>query len=79
LRFLADLWVVVVPDFGKLDVEYSMRREEGRVLVEGKAETWRSRSLMSLSGEAHAIEIEHKGKRTQITMKPVDASDEDNA
>jgi urea transporter len=76
LRFLADLWVVVAPEFGKLDVEYSMRREEGRVLVEGKAETWQARSHLSLSGEAHTIEIEHKGKRTQITMKPIELADE---
>ncbi len=76
LRFLADLWVVVVPEFGKLEVEYSMRREEGRVLVEGKAESWKSRSRLSLSGEAHAIDIEHAGKRTQITLKPVEPSDE---
>jgi murein DD-endopeptidase MepM/ murein hydrolase activator NlpD/urea transporter len=76
LRFLADLWVVVVPEFGKLDVEYSMRREEGRVLVEGKAETWNARSRLSLAGEPHTIDIEHKGKRTQITMKPVELPDE---
>jgi hypothetical protein len=76
LRFLADLWVVVVPEFGKMDVEYSMRREEGRVLIEGKAETWQARSRLSLSGEAHTIEIEHNGIRTEITMKPVDATEE---
>jgi urea transporter len=76
LRSLADLWVVVVPEFGKLDVEYSMRREEGRVLVEGRTETWHARSRLSLSGEAHVIEIEHKGKRTQITMKPIELADE---
>jgi murein DD-endopeptidase MepM/ murein hydrolase activator NlpD len=55
LRFLADLWVVVVPEFGKLEVAYSMRREEGRVLIEGKAETWQARSRLSLSGDAHSI------------------------
>jgi murein DD-endopeptidase MepM/ murein hydrolase activator NlpD/urea transporter len=76
LRTLADLWVVVVPEFGKLDVEYVMRREEGRVRVEGRAETWRASSLLSLSGQAHTIEIEHAGARTVITMKPVEATGE---
>jgi hypothetical protein len=76
LRFAADLWVVVVPEFGKLDVEYTMRREEGRVLIEGKAETWQARSQLSLSGDMHSIEIEHEGKRTQITMKSVESTDE---
>jgi urea transporter len=76
LRSLADLWVVMVPELGKLEVEYSMRREEGRVLVEGKAETWHAQSRLSLSGEAHTIEIEHAGKRTQITMKTIDLSEE---
>jgi hypothetical protein len=76
LRTLADLWVVLVPEFGKLDVEYVMRREEGRVRVEGRAETWRSISLLSLSGQAHTIEIEHARVRTVVTMKPVEATGE---
>lgn len=76
LRTLADLWMVLVPDFGKLDVEYVMRREEGRVKVEGRAETWRAISLLSLSGHAHTIEIEHAGVRTVVTMKPVEATGE---
>jgi hypothetical protein len=76
LRTLADLWVVLVPEFGKLDVEYVMRREEGRMRVEGRAETWRAISLLSLSGQAHTIEIEHARVRTVVTMKPVEATGE---
>lgn len=70
-RNLADLAAVVLPEFGKLDAEYSMRREEGRVCVEGRADTWRAKSVLSLAGQAHTLEIEHAGVRRLITMAPV--------
>jgi murein DD-endopeptidase MepM/ murein hydrolase activator NlpD len=74
-RALADLAVVVLPEFGKLDVEYVMRREEGRIRLEGRAETWRAVSLVSLAGAGHTVEIEHAKKRTTITMKPVEGEE----
>jgi hypothetical protein len=76
LRALGDLWIVMVPEFGKLDVEYEMRRETGRVRVEGRAETWKATSLLSLAGEDHVLAIEHAGRRTEITMKRVDGETE---
>lgn len=70
-RSLADLAAVVLPEFGKLDAEYTMRREEGRVCVEGRADTWRAKSVLSLVGDAHTLEIEHEGVRRLITMRPL--------
>ncbi|MBN2577211.1 MAG: urea transporter [Deltaproteobacteria bacterium] len=68
-RSLADLWIVLAPEFGKLDVAYSMRREAGAVRVEGKAETWQSTAVLSLEGKTHTIQIEHGGIRTSLLMK----------
>ena len=72
-RTLADLWIVLVPEFGKLDVSYTMRREAGSVLVEGKAETWHSSAQLSLDGKAYTIQIDNRGVRTAIVMKKIDA------
>jgi murein DD-endopeptidase MepM/ murein hydrolase activator NlpD len=74
-RSLADLAAVVLPDFGKLDAEYTLRREEGRVCVEGRAESWRAKSVLSLAGQAHTVEVEHEGVLRVITMRPVNASE----
>jgi hypothetical protein len=73
-RTLADLWIVLAPELGKLDVTYRMRREAGAVRVEGEAETWRSTALLSLEGQAHTIEIEHGGRRTSLTVKKLEPS-----
>ena len=70
-RSLGDLAAVVLPEFGKLDADYVMRREEGRVCVEGRAETWHARSVLSLADAAHVLEIEHEGVRRVITMQPL--------
>jgi hypothetical protein len=72
-RTLADLWMVLAPEWGKLDVGYSMRREAGAVRVEGKAETWHSLALLSLEGKAHTIQIEHGGILTSLLMKKLES------
>jgi len=73
-RALADLWIVIAPELGKLDVTYRMRRETGAVRIEGKAETWQSTAVLSLEGKSHTIEIEHRGRRTSLTMKRLEPS-----
>jgi murein DD-endopeptidase MepM/ murein hydrolase activator NlpD/urea transporter len=73
-RTLADLWIVLAPEFGKLDVTYGMRREAGAIRVEGKAETWQSTAVLSLEGKAHTIQIEHGGVRTSLLMKKLEPS-----
>lgn len=72
LRALADLWIVVMPELGKLDVSYEMSRETGAVRVEGKAETWQATSVLSLTGKEHTLEIEHGGVHTRIVMQRVE-------
>jgi murein DD-endopeptidase MepM/ murein hydrolase activator NlpD/urea transporter len=74
-RTLADLWMVLVPELGKLDVVYRMRREAGVVRVEGKAEAWQSTALLSLAGQAHTIEIEHGGVHTRLVVKKLETSE----
>jgi hypothetical protein len=71
---LADLWMVLAPERGKLDVAYRMRREAGAVRIQGKAETWQSTALLSLEGKAHSFRIEHGGVHTSLLMKNVEAS-----
>jgi hypothetical protein len=73
LRALADLWIVAVPEFGKLDVVYEMTRETGAVRIVGRAERWQATSLLSLTGKEHTLEVEHGGRRTSIVVKKVDA------
>jgi urea transporter len=73
-RTLADLWIVMAPELGKLDVTYRMRREAGAVWVQGKAETWQSTAVLSLEGQAHTVEIDHGGRRTRLTMKRLEPS-----
>jgi murein DD-endopeptidase MepM/ murein hydrolase activator NlpD/membrane protein implicated in regulation of membrane protease activity len=75
-RALADLWIVLVPEFGKLDVTYTMTRETGQVLVEGRAEAWRARSQLSLTGGEHTIAVEHDGTTSTIVMKKAERADE---
>lgn len=73
LRTLADLWIVAVPEWSKLDVDYLMRREEGRIRIEGRAETWRATVWLSLAGKGHTLEIEHGGIHTELTMTQVES------
>jgi hypothetical protein len=73
LRTLADLWIVAVPEWSKLDVEYLMRREEGRIRIEGRAETWRATVWLSLADKGHTLEIEHGGIHTELTMTQVES------
>jgi murein DD-endopeptidase MepM/ murein hydrolase activator NlpD/urea transporter len=73
-RTLADLWMVLAPELGKLDVSYSMRREAGAVRIEGKAETWQSTALLSLDGKQHTLQIEHGGVHTRLLMKRLETS-----
>ena len=71
-RAMADLWIVLVPEFGKLDVSYTSTREPGKVLVEGRAEAWTAKSVLSLSGGEHTITIHHGSTTSTIVMKKVE-------
>jgi murein DD-endopeptidase MepM/ murein hydrolase activator NlpD len=70
-RTMADLWIVLVPEFGKLDVSYTSSRETGKVLVEGRAEAWTAKSAISLNGTEHTITIHHGSTTSTIVMKKV--------
>lgn len=72
LRSLADLWIVLVPEFGKLDASYTLVREAGHIRVEGKAEAWSATSLLSLSGSEHTICVEHGAERATIVVKRIE-------
>jgi hypothetical protein len=78
LRAIADLWIVVVPEWSKLDVEYMMRREEGQVRLEGRAETWHATAILSLSGKGHTLEIEHEGVHTELTMTRLESDEHED-
>ncbi len=75
-RALADLWIVLVPEFGKLDVSYTSSRETGKVLVDGRAEAWTASSVISLDGAEHTITIRHGSRTSTIVMKKVEIVDE---
>jgi urea transporter/murein DD-endopeptidase MepM/ murein hydrolase activator NlpD len=74
-RALADLWIVLAPEMGKLDVNYAMTRETGRLLVEGSAEAWTAKSVISLAGAEHTLTIQHGSSTSTIVMRKVEDAD----
>jgi urea transporter len=77
-RLLADLLSVVIPGMGGLDVSYALRRTEGTVEVEGRADDWLVRSVFSLSGPnaSRVLTLEHKGATTVIEIRQVENLDD---
>jgi murein DD-endopeptidase MepM/ murein hydrolase activator NlpD len=76
-RLLADLLNVVAPGMGGLEVSYTLRRTEGTVEVEGRADDWLVRTVFSLSGSnaPRVLTLEHKGATTVIEIRQVDNLD----
>jgi murein DD-endopeptidase MepM/ murein hydrolase activator NlpD len=80
-RMVADLLTVVAPVMGGLEVAYSLRRKEGSVEVEARADDWLARSVLSLSASdaPHVLTVEHKGESTVIEVCQVDDLDSEEA
>jgi murein DD-endopeptidase MepM/ murein hydrolase activator NlpD/urea transporter len=69
LRGLSDLLSVVLPDVGRIDVVYRMKREAGRVNLQGFSAHWTAQSSLDLDGGEHTIEVIHRGTKTTVTMR----------
>ena len=71
LRGLSDLLSVVLPDIGRIDVTYHMKRDAGRVVLQGESAQWTARSSLDLNGGGHTIEVLHRGKKTVVSMREI--------
>jgi hypothetical protein len=73
LRPLVDLTAVIAPRLGDLTIAYALRRTAGQVEIEGVAEALRTRAVIDLGAGPHRIEVERRGVRSVIELRPVPA------
>jgi murein DD-endopeptidase MepM/ murein hydrolase activator NlpD len=88
-RWVTDLFAAVVPGFGGLPVSFRLRRTEGVVEIESRAEGWNARSRLSLSGAGsgagsgieggHQVTVEHRGATMVLDLHPIEATGDEKA
>jgi urea transporter len=69
LRALADLSSVVVPDMGRIDVEYRLKRDTGRAVIVGSSSHWSAETTVDLRDGAQTIAIDHRGAKTTLIVR----------
>lgn len=78
-RAIADLSSVVVPDIGRIDVEYRLKRDTGRVILSGTSPHWSAETTINLSDGAQSISIDHRGTNTVLTLRKLAAGQREAA
>jgi murein DD-endopeptidase MepM/ murein hydrolase activator NlpD/urea transporter len=69
LRAIADLSSVVVPDVGRIDVAYRLKRDTGRAVLCGTSAEWSAETVVDLSSGEQSIAIDHRGAKTTMIMR----------
>jgi murein DD-endopeptidase MepM/ murein hydrolase activator NlpD/urea transporter len=69
LRAIADLSSVVVPDIGRVDVDYRLKRDTGRVVLSGISPHWSAETTIDLSNGSQAISIDHRGAKSTLSLR----------
>jgi urea transporter len=77
LRAIADLSSVVVPDIGRIDVAYRLKRDTGRALLSGTSARWSAETVVDLSSGEQTIAINHRGTRTTMTVHKLAAGEKE--
>ena len=76
LRGLSDLLSVVLPDVGRIDVVYRMKRDVGRITLQGVSPQWTAQSSLDLNGGDHTIEVIHRGRKTAVAVRKLKPKEE---
>ncbi len=67
-RAMFDLVAVVVPQVANVEIDYTSRRTEGRIEVEGRADRLSTRAVVDMDGGPHHFEVLLGGRRTAIEL-----------
>jgi murein DD-endopeptidase MepM/ murein hydrolase activator NlpD/urea transporter len=79
LRSIADLSMVVVPDIGRIDVAYRLKRDTGRALLSGTSARWSAETVVDLGSGEQTIAINHQGARTTMTLRMLATGEKESA
>lgn len=79
LRSIADLSSVVVPDIGRIDVAYRLKRDTGRALLYGSSVHWSAETVVDLNSGEQTIAINHRGARTTMTMRKLASGEKESS
>jgi murein DD-endopeptidase MepM/ murein hydrolase activator NlpD len=79
LRSLADLSMVVVPDIGRIDVAYRLKRDTGRALLSGTSAHWSAETVVDLGSGGQTIAIDHQGAKTTMTLRKLATGEKESA
>jgi murein DD-endopeptidase MepM/ murein hydrolase activator NlpD/urea transporter len=71
LRAIADLSSVVVPNIGRIDVDYRLKRDTGRATLSGTSAHWSAETTIDLGSGQQTIAIDHRGAKTTMTVSKV--------
>lgn len=69
LRTVADLASLVVPDLGRIDVNYRLKRDTGKAQLSGTSAQWSAETTIDLNSGEQAITIHHRGTKVTMTMR----------
>ena len=78
LRGIADLSSVVVPDLGRIDVAYRLKRDTGRATLHGTSAHWSAETVVDLSSGEQTIAINHRGAKTVMTVRKVASGEKES-
>jgi hypothetical protein len=78
LRALADLSSVVVPDVGRIDVAYRLKRGTGRAVICGTSAEWSAETVVDLSSGEQSIAIDHQGAKTTLIMRKLASGEKES-
>jgi len=71
LRGAFDLLAVVLPDLGRIDVAYHLKRDAGKATVSGTSASWTAESILDLDSGGQTITVLHQGAKTTVTLRKV--------
>jgi murein DD-endopeptidase MepM/ murein hydrolase activator NlpD/urea transporter len=69
LRGAFDLLAVVLPDLGRIDVAYRLKRDAGKANLTGTSATWTAESILDLESGGQTITVLHQGAKTTVTLR----------
>jgi murein DD-endopeptidase MepM/ murein hydrolase activator NlpD len=78
LRAIADLSSVVVPDVGRIDVAYRLKRDTGRAVLCGTSAEWSAETVVDLGSGEQSIAIDHRGAKTTLIMRKLASGEKES-
>jgi hypothetical protein len=71
--------MVVLPDIGRIDVAYRLKRDTGRALLSGTSARWSAETVVDLGSGEQTIAINHQGARTTMTLRMLATGEKESA